>query len=69
MRSKLRAAMRALKNTLTFDDWLSYIVRKAERHSGKTISLTWPERQLPLVFLWPRAIIFLLSRPKRDPRQ
>ena len=69
MRSKLRAAMRALKNTLTFDDWLSYIVRKAERHSGKTINLTWPERQLPLVFLWPRAIIFLLSRPKRDPRQ
>ena len=69
MWSKVRAAVRALKNTLTFDEWLSYIVRKAERHSGKTIRLTWPERRFPLVFLWPRMIMFLLSRPEKDLRQ
>lgn len=69
MRSKVRNGMRALKHTVTFDKWLPYIVRKAERHSGKTIELTWPERRLPLLFLWPRAIKFLLSRPKKDIRR
>ena len=69
IRSKVRMGIRTLKHTVTFEEWLPYIVRKAERHSGKEITLTWPERRLPLLFLWPRAIIFLLSRPKKDHRQ
>jgi hypothetical protein len=54
---------------MTFEEWLPYIVRKAERHSGKKIKLTWLELRFPLLFLWPRAITFLLSRPKKDVRQ
>ncbi|HIA99585.1 MAG TPA: hypothetical protein EYO30_06315 [Gemmatimonadetes bacterium] len=69
MRSKLRMGIRALKHTVTFEEWLPYIVRKAERHSGKKIKLTWLELRFPLLFLWPRAITFLLSRPKKDVRQ
>ena len=69
IRSKVRMGIRTMKHTVTFEEWLPYIVRKAERHSGKEITLTWPERRLPLLFLWPRAIIFLLSRPKKDHRQ
>ncbi len=67
-RSKLRATLRWFKHTATFDNWLPYVVRKAERHSGQTIELTRLERRLPLIFLWPRAIRFLLSRPSRGSR-
>jgi hypothetical protein len=61
-RSLVRATVRWAKYTLTFDDWLDYIVRKAERHSGRTIVLTPRERRLPLVFLWPRLVRYLREK-------
>jgi len=67
-RSKRRATARWLKHTVTFANWLPYIVRKAERHTGRTIQLTPLERKLPLIFLWPRAVHVLLSRPRREIR-
>jgi len=64
--SKARATTRWLKHVVTFANWLPYIVRKVERHTGRTIELTPLERKLPLIFLWPRAIHVLLSRPHRE---
>ena len=61
--SKIRATARWLKHTVTFANWLPYVVRKVERHTGREIHLTTLERKLPLIFLWPRAIHVLLSRP------
>lgn len=60
--SMARATARWLKYVVTFEDWLVYIVRKAERHSGTTIVLTPRERRLPLVFLWPRLFRFLRNK-------
>lgn len=69
-RSKVRATARWLKHIVTFANWLPYVVRKVERHTGRTIELTRLERKLPLVFLWPRAVRVLLSRPQREvPKQ
>lgn len=64
-RSKLRATARWLKHTATFANWLPYVVRKVERHTGREIHLTPLERKLPLLFLWPRAVYVLLTRPPR----
>jgi hypothetical protein len=65
-RSKVRTTARWLKHIVTFVDWLPYIVRKVERHSGRTIHLTVLERRLPIIFLWPRVIHVLLTRPRRE---
>jgi hypothetical protein len=65
-RSKARATARWFKHMITFANWLPYIVRKVERHTGRTIELTPLERKLPIVFLWPRAVRVLLSRPDRE---
>lgn len=65
-RSKVRTTARWLKHVVTFADWLPYIVRKVERHSGRTIHLTLLERRLPILFLWPRVIHVLLTRPRRE---
>lgn len=67
-RSKLRSTSRWLKHMVTFANWLPYVVRKVERHTGRTIRLTTLERRLPLLFLWPRAIYVLLTRPRRELR-
>jgi hypothetical protein len=48
---------------VTFEDWLEYIRRKAERHTGQEIVFTDRERRMPLVFLWPR--VFRYLRDKR----
>lgn len=64
-RSKVRATARWLKHTVTFANWLPYVVRKVERHTGREIHLTPLERRLPLIFLWPRAVHVLLTRPPR----
>ncbi|MDZ7781225.1 MAG: hypothetical protein U5R14_15025 [Gemmatimonadota bacterium] len=64
-RSKLRATLRWLKHTVTFANWLPYVVRKVERHTGREIHLTPLERKLPLLFLWPRAVYVLCTRPSR----
>lgn len=66
LRSKVRATMRWSKHTLTFANWLPYIVRKVERHTGRSIKLTVLEEKLPLIFLWPRVIHVLLTRPRRE---
>lgn len=63
--SRLRAVARWPKHALTFDGWLDYIVKKAERHSGETIVLTPLERRLPFVFLWPRVFRFLARQRGR----
>jgi hypothetical protein len=57
--SRVRATARWPKHAVTFDGWLDYIIRKAERHSGETIVLTPLERQFPLILLWPKIFKFL----------
>jgi hypothetical protein len=49
---------------VTFEGWLDYILRKAERHTGQRIALTAPERRLPLVFLWPRVFRYLRQKDR-----
>ena len=65
-RSKVRATSRWFKHMVTFANWLPYIVRKVERHTGRTIRLTRIERAVPILFLWPRAIYVLVTRPHRE---
>ena len=65
-RSKARSTMRWCKHVVTFANWLPYLVRKVERHTGRTIKLTLLERKVPVIFLWPRVIYVLLTRPRRE---
>lgn len=65
-RSKLRATLRWLKYVALYDEWLDYIVQKVARRSGVAIELTERERRWPLIFLWPKAIRYLRSRPQRN---
>jgi hypothetical protein len=67
-RSKTRATLRWFKHMVTFANWLPYIVNKVERHTGRTIHLTTLEKKLLIIFLWPRAIHVLLTRPRREIR-
>ena len=60
---------RWLKHVVTFDNWLPYIVRKVERRTGRKIELTAAERHAPILFLWPRVIRVLLTRPEREDRE
>ncbi len=64
-RSLFRATARWAKYVLTFEAWLEYIVRKAERHSGEKVVLAPRERRFPLVFLWPRVFRYLRDKDKR----
>lgn len=57
--SRVRATARWPKHAVTFDGWLDYIIRKAERHSGEAIVLTPMERRFPLILLWPKIFKFL----------
>ncbi|MBA2684783.1 MAG: hypothetical protein H0U66_09855 [Gemmatimonadaceae bacterium] len=68
-RSKVRATARWAKYVVLYDDWLEYVVRKIARRSGVTLELTARERRWPLIFLWPKAIQYLRSRPQRRPDQ
>ncbi|HSU95216.1 MAG TPA: hypothetical protein VLI43_16030 [Gemmatimonadaceae bacterium] len=63
--SKVRATARWSKYVITYDNWLDYVLRKVARRSGVTIELTARERRWPLIFLWPKAIQYLRSRPQR----
>jgi hypothetical protein len=65
-RSKARTTLRWFKHVATFANWLPYVVRKVERHTGRTIELTTLERKLPLIFLWPRVVHVLVTRPRRE---
>lgn len=64
-RSKRRATARWLKYIVLYDDWLDYILLKVARRSGVSVELTARERRWPLIFLWPKAIRYLRSRPQR----
>jgi hypothetical protein len=65
-RNKLRATLRWGKYVALYDDWLDYVVGKIARRSGVAIELSSRERRWPLIFLWPKAIRFLRSRPQRQ---
>jgi len=65
-RSKTRTTVRWLKHSMTFANWLPYLVRKVERHQGRAIQLTALERKLPAIFLWPRVIHVLVTRPGKE---
>jgi len=62
--SRVRATTRWAKHVVTFEGWLDYILRKAERHTGQRIELTPRERRLPLVFLWPRVFRYLRHKDR-----
>jgi hypothetical protein len=64
-RSKLRATLRWLKYMSLYDDWQDYLLRKLERRSGVHVELTERERRWPLIFLWPKALRYLRTRPQR----
>ena len=64
-RSKLRATLRWFKYVLLYEGWLDYILQKIRRRSGVTVELTDRERRWPLIFLWPKALRYLRSRPQR----
>jgi hypothetical protein len=51
-----------LKTSLTFDDWVSYVLWKIERHSGRPVEVTERQRRHPLVFGWP--VIWRLLRER-----
>lgn len=62
--SKLRATARWAKYVITFDEWLEFILRKANRHTGQAIELTPRERRLPLIFLWPRVFRYFRHKER-----
>lgn len=64
-RSKVRATTRWIKYVALFDNWLEYIVQKIARRTGQQVELTEREKRWPLIFLWPRAIEFIRTRPQR----
>ena len=64
-RSIVRATSRWLKHIVTFEGWLDYILRKANRHTGEPIELTDRERRWPLVFLWGRLFRYLRTKNRK----
>ncbi len=64
--SKARVTARWLKHVLTFENWLSYTLRKVERRTGMRVELTALERRLPLIFAWPRLLLVLRNRPAEE---
>ncbi len=63
--SKARTTLRWFKYVALYEGWLDYVVRKVERRSGVTLRLSPLERRWPLLFLWPKALRFLIRRPRR----
>jgi hypothetical protein len=63
--SKLRATVRLLKHVVLYEGWLDYIVRKVERSGNAKVELTEREKRWPLIFLWPRVIRFIRTRPQK----
>jgi hypothetical protein len=64
LRSKGRATLRWLKYVALYEGWLDYIVQKIARRSGRKIELTERERRWPLIFLWPKVIEYVRTRPQ-----
>lgn len=65
-RSKIRATARWFKHVITFDNWLPYVHRKAERRLGTKIELTPLERRWPFIFLWPKFYRAIFVRTDRE---
>lgn len=65
-RSIARTTTRWIKHVLSFEGWLDYILRKANRHSDEPIELSEKERRWPLIFLWPRVIKTLRERKRKE---
>lgn len=63
--SRTRATLRWAKYIALYEGWLDYIVQKIARRSGMEIELTPRERRWPLIFLWPKALRYLRTRPQR----
>jgi hypothetical protein len=63
--SKVRATVRLLKHVVLYEGWLDYIVRKVERSGNAKVELTEREKRWPLIFLWPRVIRFIWTRPQK----
>jgi hypothetical protein len=61
-RSIARSTARWLKHVLSFEGWLDYILRKANRHGGEPVELSERERRWPLIYLWPRLVRYLRAR-------
>jgi hypothetical protein len=66
--SLVRATTRWAKHVVTYDDWLDFLVRKVQRHSGRDIVLTPRERRWPLLFLWPRVYRYIRYKDAAGPR-
>jgi len=66
LQSKIRATLRWGKYMLTFEDWLDYIARKAERRTGVSLELSKAERRLPALLLWPKLLRVLKAMRSRD---
>lgn len=64
-RSMLRATARWLKHVVSFEGWLDYILRKANRHAGEPVELTPRERRWPWLFLWGRLFRYLRDKDKK----
>ncbi len=65
IRSKVRATARWGKHILTFNDWLTYLQRKAERRTGLKLEVSVAERRWPLILLWPKVFRVLRARNQR----
>lgn len=64
-RSLVRTTLRLLKQPFLYDGWLDYLIGKIQRSSRVPVELTERERRRPLLFLWPRALRYLRTRPQR----
>jgi hypothetical protein len=64
-RSIARATARWLKHVVSFEGWLDYILRKANRHSGEPVELTPREKRWPWIFLWGRLFRYLRDKDKK----
>mgnify|MGYP006899818239 FL=1 len=67
-RSMARSTARWLKHVVSFEGWLDYILRKANRHGGEPVELSTRERRWPLVFLWPRVFRYLREKKQKGSR-
>lgn len=63
--SKARGIARWGKHIALYEGWLEYVVQKIARRSGVEVALTERERRWPFIFLWPKAILFLRTRPQQ----
>jgi len=51
--SRIRSVFRWPKYMITVEDWLDYILKKLERHTGIRLDLPEHVKQYPLIFGWP----------------